>query len=324
MLNSDLVKLYEVLTSGLNEHVKQNTECLPKNFIFKLTDKECEDLKSQNATSNWGERKKIPNVCIKLPDYLKANKSIPVLLTVFFLLTSFSAFSQYQKESQIVNYEINCVVNSNKTLLVNITKLLKIESSKDRSYAIQRVYYNEMSPITYISASVLDKNKKRVRKIKKKEIADYSTITEYLYSDSRYKEIRAFSEDYPYYIELKYRKEFQEFLSFPTWLPQERNISCIYSTYSLTIPEGYKIHYRFYNFKPSETVTTNKDGTTTYVWNTNNLFPVNTAELFSPPLRKVVPYGRIIPDSFVFDDKRGYMNRWSDLGNWISELIEGP
>jgi len=62
MLDSDLAKLYEVSTSRLNEQVKRNIERFPEDFMFKLTEKEWEILKSQNATSSWGGRRKLPNV----------------------------------------------------------------------------------------------------------------------------------------------------------------------------------------------------------------------------------------------------------------------
>jgi len=62
MLDSDLAKLYEVSTSRLNEQVKRNIERFPEDFMFKLSQKEWQNLKSQNATSSWGGRRKPPNV----------------------------------------------------------------------------------------------------------------------------------------------------------------------------------------------------------------------------------------------------------------------
>lgn len=62
MLDSDLAKLYEVSTSRLNEQVKRNIERFPEDFMFRLTEKEWKNLKSQNATSSWGGRRKLPNV----------------------------------------------------------------------------------------------------------------------------------------------------------------------------------------------------------------------------------------------------------------------
>ena len=62
MLDSDLAKLYDVSTSRLNEQVKRNIERFPEDFMFRLSNKEWENLKSQNATSSWGGRRKLPNV----------------------------------------------------------------------------------------------------------------------------------------------------------------------------------------------------------------------------------------------------------------------
>ena len=38
----------------------------PKDFMFTLTTKEYENLKSQNATSSWGGRRKLPNAFTEL------------------------------------------------------------------------------------------------------------------------------------------------------------------------------------------------------------------------------------------------------------------
>ena len=55
MLDEDLAEMYRVETRRLNEQVKRNSNRFPKDFMFTLTAKEYENLKSQNATSrSWG------------------------------------------------------------------------------------------------------------------------------------------------------------------------------------------------------------------------------------------------------------------------------
>jgi hypothetical protein len=61
MLGEDLAELYGVETRRLNEQVKRNKRRFPEDFIFTLTEHEFADLKSQNATSSWGGRRKLPN-----------------------------------------------------------------------------------------------------------------------------------------------------------------------------------------------------------------------------------------------------------------------
>lgn len=60
MLDSDLATLYDVETKRINEQVKRNTSRFPSDFMFQLTENEFEILKSQNATSSWGGRRKLP------------------------------------------------------------------------------------------------------------------------------------------------------------------------------------------------------------------------------------------------------------------------
>jgi len=60
MLDEDLAGLYQVETKRLNEAVKRNSDRFPKDFMFRLTNKEFKNLKSQFTTSSWGGRRKLP------------------------------------------------------------------------------------------------------------------------------------------------------------------------------------------------------------------------------------------------------------------------
>lgn len=62
MLDSDLAELYQVDTRRLNEQVKRNEERFPDDFMFQLSKEQWENLISQNATSSWGGRRKLPYV----------------------------------------------------------------------------------------------------------------------------------------------------------------------------------------------------------------------------------------------------------------------
>jgi len=62
MLDSDLAILYEVKTKRLNEQVVRNRKRFPEDFMFQLTKEEVGFLRSQNATSNRGGRRYLPNV----------------------------------------------------------------------------------------------------------------------------------------------------------------------------------------------------------------------------------------------------------------------
>jgi len=57
MLDRDLAALYEVEIKRLNESVKRNIKRFPVEFMFKLTDEEWSNLRSQIATFKNDARK---------------------------------------------------------------------------------------------------------------------------------------------------------------------------------------------------------------------------------------------------------------------------
>ncbi|MDO5014605.1 MAG: ORF6N domain-containing protein [Clostridia bacterium] len=54
MVDSDLATLYKVTTKRLNEQVSRNKNRFPPEFMFRLTEEEYENLRSQFATSSEG------------------------------------------------------------------------------------------------------------------------------------------------------------------------------------------------------------------------------------------------------------------------------
>ncbi len=54
MLDFDLAVLYTTETKRLKEAVRRNINRFPADFMFELTNKEWEILRTQFATSSWG------------------------------------------------------------------------------------------------------------------------------------------------------------------------------------------------------------------------------------------------------------------------------
>ena len=61
MLDFNLAEMYGVETKRLNEQLKRNLKRFPKDFMFTLSEKETQHLRSQNATSSWGGNRRKPN-----------------------------------------------------------------------------------------------------------------------------------------------------------------------------------------------------------------------------------------------------------------------
>ncbi|TAK71007.1 MAG: ORF6N domain-containing protein [Betaproteobacteria bacterium] len=57
VLDSDLAVLYGVTPKRFNEQVRRNLRRFPADFMSKLTNQEVANLRSQFATSSWGEQR---------------------------------------------------------------------------------------------------------------------------------------------------------------------------------------------------------------------------------------------------------------------------
>jgi len=99
MLDFDLASLYEVETKVLNQAVKRNIMRFPEDFMFQLTLKEWENirsqivmtntpnLKSQIVTSSWGGTRKMPYAFTEqgvamLSGVLKSEKAINMNIAI--------------------------------------------------------------------------------------------------------------------------------------------------------------------------------------------------------------------------------------------------
>jgi len=102
MLDEDLAELYQVTVKRLNEQVKRNIERFPDDFMFQLTEKEYENLRSQFATSSseHGGRRYAPYVFTEqglymLSAVLKSSVAIEVSIEIMRTFTKMREFSMH-------------------------------------------------------------------------------------------------------------------------------------------------------------------------------------------------------------------------------------
>jgi hypothetical protein len=60
MLDKDLAEMYGIDTKVLKQAVKRKAERFPRDFMFTLTQKEFQHLRSQIVTSSWGGMRYLP------------------------------------------------------------------------------------------------------------------------------------------------------------------------------------------------------------------------------------------------------------------------
>ncbi len=88
MLDTDLASLYSVTTGNLNKAVTRNLHRFPADFMFRLTRKEFDHLRSQiGISSSWGGRRYLPRAFTEqgvamLSSVLKSKRAVLVNITI--------------------------------------------------------------------------------------------------------------------------------------------------------------------------------------------------------------------------------------------------
>ena len=87
MLDFDLADMYETETKRLKEAVRRNIERFPTDFMFELSSKEWEILRTQFATSSWGGARYKPFAFTEqgvamLASVLKSGRAIQVNIQI--------------------------------------------------------------------------------------------------------------------------------------------------------------------------------------------------------------------------------------------------
>ncbi|MFO7672641.1 MAG: ORF6N domain-containing protein [Lutibacter sp.] len=87
MLDYDLAEMYETETKRLKEAVRRNIDRFPDDFMFKLSNDEYENLRTQFATSNRGGTRYMPFAFTEqgvamLSSVLNSKKAIQVNIAV--------------------------------------------------------------------------------------------------------------------------------------------------------------------------------------------------------------------------------------------------
>jgi hypothetical protein len=130
MLDEDLAELYQVETRRLNEQVKRNKDRFPKDFMFQLSVKEFENLKSQIAISSWGGRRKPPFAFTEqgvsmLSGVLNSDIAIQVHIQIIRIFTKMKEMLITNKEILLKVEKMELEVTANKKDIATIFNALR-------------------------------------------------------------------------------------------------------------------------------------------------------------------------------------------------------
>lgn len=130
MLDFDLAEMYGVETKRLNEQVKRNLKRFPKDFMFTLTKREWENLRSQIATSSWGGRRNLPLAFTEqgvamLSSVLNSDVAIEVNIRIIRVFTKLKEYALTQQEIVAQLAQLEKAVSKHGHDIGNIFAILK-------------------------------------------------------------------------------------------------------------------------------------------------------------------------------------------------------
>lgn len=130
MLDKDLSAMYGVETKQLKRQVKRNIDRFPKDFMFTLTRKEFENLRSQIGTSSWGGTRYMPMAFTEqgvamLSSILNSKTAIEVNIRIIRVFTKLREYTLTHKEILIQLAKLEKEVKGNSRDIENIFMVLK-------------------------------------------------------------------------------------------------------------------------------------------------------------------------------------------------------
>ena len=125
MLDRDLAEMYGVDTKVFNQSVKRNLYRFPKDFMFSLSEREWQNLRSQFVTSSWGGARYRPNVFTEqgvamLSSILNSKTAIEVNIRVIRVFTKLREYALTHKDILLQLAKLEKEVKGNSKDIENI------------------------------------------------------------------------------------------------------------------------------------------------------------------------------------------------------------
>jgi hypothetical protein len=214
------------------------------------------------------------------------------------------------------------IVNTKEAIETNHYVITILNENGDR-WAEFSEYYDKLREINSVEGFLYDANGKELKKIKSKDLQDFSGTSEIsLIEDNRIKAHNFYYKVYPYTIEYKVEIRYNHTMFFPEWIPEGgEKLSVEKSRFSIVCPSDYQFRFKAFNYNGQPEVTTEKNKKIT-TWVVQDI-PAMVKETNSPSWQKLVTNVITGPTDFQIGDYKGNMNNWDEYGKFLYQLKMG-
>jgi transglutaminase-like putative cysteine protease len=183
-------------------------------------------------------------------------------------------------------------------------------------------FYNKLSSISDLKASIYDANGKKIKDYKTSDFRDRSVVSDgTMYQDDRVKFLEFSHTSYPYTIEYSYTVDFNGIRTYPDWYPASTwNHAVEASSFVFRIPQG--MTFKYLKSPGLTTDSTKVKDKLQYKWSCQNVKALEY-EPMSTGMRNITPWVRLAPNQFEYDNSKANIENWTNLGTWMYNLSSG-
>lgn len=225
------------------------------------------------------------------------------------------------KKSSVVvrNEEHSFSIKSQSAATESYKTAITILNKNGDASAVFSEYYDKSISLYNIKATMYDAKGIKIKSYKSTDLKDRSITSDgTMYDDSRMKNLVFLNAIYPYTIEYSYEKSYNGYLGIPQWTPVS-DYDCAIEKSSFTLEIPHEISFRYLKSKGLKTDSVRNGNKITYTWSCEQL-PSFEYEPLSTGLKQVSPWVLAAPDKFEYDNVKGSVDSWQNLGSWVYGL----
>jgi len=203
----------------------------------------------------------------------------------------------------------------------NIKEVITVLDKNGDEDAVFKVGYDKGSKINIFSLTLYDKNGKKIRRVKDKEITDVLAFDGVSFvSDNRVKKFQPNYAEYPYTVEYEYEITENNFIS-SMWIPvSDYNISVERSFYQISYPESIKYMVKELH-NPFSPIVFSSNGNKVYTYIGENIKALEK-EPFSVSFSELIPSVELHPTIINYSGYKGNISNWVEYGKWFNQLFK--
>jgi hypothetical protein len=212
---------------------------------------------------------------------------------------------------------------------VHTRAVVTILNEDGRSFSIYNGMTDKFSATHLQKIVIYDANGKKVKSFGASRVEPRIVNSINIYDDNYFYRLDPDYRTYPFTVEIETTEDYKGLFQIPEWnFHPDYNVSTEKSVLKIIAPVNYKLRY-FENRNPGSVSISTKDGTTTYLWQAENV-PALLYEPLSVSLEKYSPSVTLAPSDFEIAGKKGNAESWQNFGLFRKELIkdrekiEGP